>query len=95
LDVANILEMGLRQGRHDEVFRAVTLADLAILPISLDAKTDRQAWGTTAELASRYRLTPYDAAYLELARRRARPLATLDRELRAAADAEGVALRGI
>jgi predicted nucleic acid-binding protein len=36
----------------------------------------------------------YDAAYLELAQRLRLPLATLDRELRAAARAEGVALLG-
>jgi len=35
-------------------------------------------------------LTSYDAAYLELAVRLGIPLATLDRNLRAAADAEGV-----
>jgi len=47
-------------------------------------------WGATAVLASRTRLTLYDAAYLELAQRRRLPLASLDRELRAAATAEGV-----
>jgi predicted nucleic acid-binding protein len=37
----------------------------------------------------------YDAAYLELAQRRGLPLATLDRELRAAATAENVILLGV
>jgi predicted nucleic acid-binding protein len=40
------------------------------------------------------KLTIYDAAYLELARREALPLATLDRDLEQAAIAEGVALFG-
>jgi predicted nucleic acid-binding protein len=40
-------------------------------------------------------LTIYDACYLELALRRTLPLATLDRELRRAAEAEGVPLLGI
>ena len=53
------------------------------------------AWGATANLATRHRLTLYDAAYLELARRRCLPLATLDHELRAAATAEDVALLGL
>jgi predicted nucleic acid-binding protein len=39
-----------------------------------------------------YRLTSYDAAYLELAIRRGRALATLDDDLRKAAAAAGVAL---
>ena len=94
LDIANILEMGVRRGRTDAAFRDAILADLALLPISLDPETGRQAWGATARLAARYRLTLYDAAYLELARRRGLPLATLDRELRIAAGAEEVALLG-
>lgn len=94
LEVANILEMGARRGRHDTTFRDATLADLALLPINLDPETDRQAWGATAQLASRHRLTLYDAAYLELAKRRNLPLATLDRELRSAAGDEGVILLG-
>jgi predicted nucleic acid-binding protein len=45
-------------------------------------------------LARKHRLTVYDAAYLELAKREALPLATLDRALERAAAAEGVALFG-
>jgi predicted nucleic acid-binding protein len=85
---------GVRRGRTDAAFRDAILADLALLPIRLDPETDRQAWGATARLAARHRLTLYDAAYLELARRRGLPLATLDRELRIAAAAEDVALLG-
>jgi predicted nucleic acid-binding protein len=94
LEVANILEMGVRRGRHDAAFRDDTLADLALLPISVDPETDRQAWGATARLAERHRLTLYDAAYLEVAQRRGLPLATLDGELRTAACAEGVTVLG-
>jgi predicted nucleic acid-binding protein len=92
LEVANVLEMGVRRGRHDAAFRDAALADLALLPITLDQETERHAWGATARLAARHGLTLYDAAYLELAQRRALPLAALDRELRAAALAEGVTL---
>ena len=95
LEVANILEMGVRKGRTDAAFRDAVLADLALLPISLDPDTNRQAWGATARLAARHRLTLYDAAYLELAQRRGLPLATLDRELRVAATVEGIALLGV
>jgi predicted nucleic acid-binding protein len=95
LEVANVLEMGVRRKRHDAAFRDATLADLALLPIRLDPETDRHAWGATARLAARHGLTLYDAAYLELARRAALPLATLDNELRAAALTEGVSLLGM
>jgi len=94
LDVANILEMGVRRGRHDAAFRDSTLADLALLPIRVDTETDRQAWGATLQLSDRHRLALYDAAYLELALRRGLPLASLDAELRRAAQAEGVAVVG-
>ncbi len=95
LEVANVLEMGVRKGRSDSAFRDAALADLSLLPITVDPETDLQAWGATAKLAARHRLTLYDAAYLELARRRCLPLATLDSELRAAATAEDVALLGL
>jgi predicted nucleic acid-binding protein len=95
LEVANVLEMGIRRGRHSVAFRHATLADLSLLPISLDPETDRQAWDATLQLAHRHRLTLYDAAYLELAQRRGLPLATLDEDLRTAAIAEGVHLLGI
>ena len=94
LEVANILEMGSRRGRHDAGFRDATLVDLAQLPIRLDPETDRQAWSATVRLAERHKLTVYDAAYLELAQRRGLPLATLDSELRRAATAESVSLLG-
>lgn len=92
LEVANVLEMGVRKGRTDAAFRDAALADLVLLPIQVDLETDRQAWGATRQLAERHRLTLYDAAYLELAVRRNLPLASLDRELQAAARADGVKL---
>jgi predicted nucleic acid-binding protein len=95
LEVANILEMSVRRGRHDFAFSQATLADLSSLPINLDPETDQRAWDATLQLAHLYRLTVYDAAYLEVAKRRGLPLATLDRELRAAAAAENIPLLGM
>lgn len=94
LEVANALEMDARRGRHPTEFRDGAFADLALLPIRVDPETDLQAWGATARLAAKHRLTIYDAAYLELAIRRKIPLATLDRELRAAAERERVEVIG-
>jgi predicted nucleic acid-binding protein len=95
LEVANVLEMGIRRGRHDAVFRDRTLDDLRLLPIQTDPETDRHAWGLTKEIAANHNLTRYDAAYLELALRRELPLATLDTDLRTAAAAEKVPLLGM
>ena len=94
LEVANVLEVGVRRGRHDTAFREATLADLALLPISVDPETDRHVWSGTMLLAERHKLTLYNAAYLELAQRRGIPLATLDTELRQAASAEGMIVLG-
>lgn len=94
LEIANILEMGVRRGRHNAAFRDATLADLQWLPIHIDPETERYAWGATLKLAERHGLTLYDAAYLELAQRRGLPLATLDRDLRRAAEAENATVLG-
>jgi predicted nucleic acid-binding protein len=45
-------------------------------------------------LADRFRITLYDVVYLELAQRRKLPLATLDQELCAAAQAVGTITLG-
>ena len=94
LEIANVLEMGVRRGRMDAAFRDATLADLELLPIQTDPETEKHAWRSTLRLAERHRLTIYDAAYLELAKRRGLPLASLDGDLRAAAVAENVVLLG-
>lgn len=94
LEVANVLEMGVRRGRHGSEFRDQTLMDLSALPVRVDPETDEHAWTATARLAARYALTVYDAAYLELAERRRLPLATLDEALRRAASAHGIPLLG-
>lgn len=95
LEVANVLRSGMRRKRHDAFFRDAALLDLALLPIQVDLQVNAHAWNSTIRLSDQHSLTLYDAAYLDLAIRRALPLATLDGELRKAAEAEGVALLGI
>ena len=94
LEVANSLTVAVRRGRIDADFRRAALVDLALLDITTDDQTGVQAWGETLNMADRFQLTVYDAAYLELAERRTLPLATLDAELRIAAKAVGVRLVG-
>jgi predicted nucleic acid-binding protein len=93
-EIANVLQLNVRRGRHTGDFRDGALASLALLPVKVDAEADRQAWSATLYLAERHGLTVYDAAYLEIASRRKIPLATLDRQLRAAATSDGVQLLG-
>lgn len=95
LEVANGLQAAVRRGRIDAAYRDASIADLRALAIDVDKETDRKAWSETLQLADRFRLTPYDAAYLELAQRQQLPLASLDNELRAAAESLGVPLLGM
>jgi predicted nucleic acid-binding protein len=94
LEVANGLQQGIRQQRIDAAFRSGVLADLADMNIATDADTNVFAWSYTLELSDRFRLTLYDACYLELAQRRNLPLATLDGDLRAAGEALGLEILG-
>ena len=94
LEVANAFQTAIRRQRIDAVYRDASLAELGLMPITIDAETNTYAWSATLRLANRFSLTLYDAAYLELAQRRSMPLATLDRDLRTAAPALNIELLG-
>jgi predicted nucleic acid-binding protein len=92
LEVANTLVMGERRGRSTARQAAVFLELLRALPITIDHAGATAAWTETLDLARRFRLSAYDAAYLELAVRQDADLATRDRSLVKAATAAGVSL---
>jgi predicted nucleic acid-binding protein len=94
LEVANTLSVAIRRKRFDRANRNNALVDLTTFPIIEDPETARNAWNETLSLADRHRITVYDATYLELALRLSLPLATLDEDLREAAQSEGVTLLG-
>ncbi len=94
LEVANAFQNGLRRKRIDARFRADSLDDLMALSIFIDPDCDHYVWTRTLDFSDRYRLTIYDASYLELADRHNLPLATLDRQLRVAAAACGLTVLG-
>ena len=94
LEVLNGFQIAVRRGRITVEYRDASIADLRALSIAIDPGTNRQAWSGTLRLCDRFGLTPYDAAYLELALRRQLPLATLDGELTRAAQVENVPLVG-
>jgi predicted nucleic acid-binding protein len=95
LEIANSLTVAVRRGRIDHEFRRAALADLGDLDIIVDAQTDSRAWNAALELADRFLLTLSDAAYVELAQRRALPLATLDRDMQRAGAQLGLSLLGL
>lgn len=85
LEVANVLQLAVRRKRITVGLRDASLADFRLLPVEIDPRTIDEAWSSTIHLAHRYDLTVYDAAYLELALRTNLPLASLDKQLAAAA----------
>ncbi len=94
LEVTNGLLVAERRSRIDSATATKFTRFLLSLPLAMDPAERRRAFGETRRLAQAYSLTSYDAAYLELGGRLGVPLATLDRRLAAAAEAEGVLLFG-
>lgn len=88
VEFANVALTARRRGRLDDAqFRALVTQG-AQFPIAYDAGEPSLLEYTEAALS--LGLTSYDYAYLDCARRRALPLATLDRELLSACAQAGV-----
>lgn len=75
-----------------EARSAEFLGTLQEMAIEVDGHTASHALANTLQLARRFRLSSYDAAYLELALRQGHAIATLDADLRRAAAQAGAAL---
>lgn len=94
IEVGNALLLAMRRRRISPERRNEALEQLTKLQLTVDGHTLERVWTDSLALADAYRLTLYDACYLELAQRRGLPLATLDRDLRAAGGALGLELLG-
>ena len=92
LEVANILTVCERRGRIDTGKRKLMAEALRDLGVIEQPHTQETVFGEIMDLAVKHSLSSYDASYLELAIRLGVPLATLDRPLQKAAEAEGVTL---
>lgn len=90
LEVANVIAKAESQGLVTEARSEAFLEMLKGVEIHPDTATFSQALSDTLQIARRYRLSAYDAAYLELALREGLPLATLDEDLQKAAKKAGV-----
>ncbi len=92
LEVANAFVQAELRGRTSRSVTVQTIKRLQLLPIEVDDGTASRAFHEVIDIARSEGLTTYDAAYLELAIRRAVPLATKDRELAKASRRRGVSL---
>lgn len=90
LEVSNVIARAEAKGLITEARSAAFLEVLEGMDIEVDAATFSHALSDTLQLARRYRLSAYDASYLELALREGIPLATLDENLQKAVKKAGV-----
>jgi predicted nucleic acid-binding protein len=89
-EMANALLMAQRRKRLTEAERIRLIELYRKLPVQTDMTLDPDIISRFHTLAIEYNLSAYDTAYLELAQRRGLGLATVDRQLRSAAQKAGV-----
>ena len=90
LEVANFLVQAQRSGKLAAAVAQQALRYLQHLPITVDSSMHGQIFTDVIAIAQRNSITSYDAAYIHLARTRGARLASLNKQLLAAAKAEGV-----
>lgn len=93
-EVANGVLVAERRGGVSQSTSAAFLCMVNALPVVEDATRPSAVQPIVLTLARAYKLTAYDATYLELAMRRAATLATFDRKLAAAARSAGLRVFG-
>jgi len=81
LEASNVLLSAEKRLDIEAVESERFIAQLENLPIITDTLTSHQAFNRTMVLSRIYKLSSYDASYLELAIREGLPLATLDKDL--------------
>jgi len=90
LEVAHVLARAEARAVVTEAQSGTFLKLLEGMDITADTATFQYALSDTLQLARRFRLSSYNASYLELALRLGLPLATLDETLLKAAEKAGV-----
>lgn len=89
-ETIHVLRSAEDAGKFGESALAGFIYQLGLLPIELDAAAPSGVQLAVAAISREFRLSGYDAQYLELARRLSLPVATLDKDLRKAAKKAGV-----
>jgi len=90
LEVANVIAKAEQNGLLVEAQSEAFLEMLSGLDIDVDSDTVATALSDTLQIARRYRLSAYDASYMELSLRSGISLATLDQDLHKAARRAGI-----
>ena len=85
LEVTNVLLVAEQKKRISEADSTRFIALLSELPILVDQEPPERMIKEIFALARKHNLSSYDASYLDLAMRKGLPIATLDKNLLAAA----------
>ena len=91
-ETVQVLRCAEDDGKIGESALTAFVYRLGQLPIELDTAAPAGIQLAVAAISREFKLSGYDAQYLELARRRNLPIATLDKDLRKAAKKAGVAV---
>lgn len=89
-ETIHVLRCAEDDGKFGESALTGFVYRLGQLPIDMDAAAPSGVQLAVAAISREFKLSGYDAQYLELARRRNVPIATLDKDLRKAAKKAGV-----
>jgi predicted nucleic acid-binding protein len=92
LEVVNSLVVAARQKTITATQLETFVRDLKDLPVEVDLEGIGRAYTSVLRISRQHQLSSYDAAYLDLALVEGLPLATLDKNLHAAAKRAGVEL---
>lgn len=92
LEMVNSLVVAARQKAITPFQLETFIADLKDLPVSIDLDGVGRSYSSIVRLSRQHQLSSYDAAYLDLALVEGVSIATLDKNLRAAASKTGVEL---
>lgn len=90
LEISDVIGKAEMKGLITEAQSEAFLEMLGSIDISADTATFSRALSDTLQISRRYRLSAYDASYLELALREGLSLATLDADLQKAAIKAGL-----
>ncbi len=90
LEIANVIARSEAKELVTPAQSGSFVSLLEEITIEVDADTFTHVLSDTLQLSRRYRLSSYDASYLELALRNGAPMATLDDDLRRATSKAGV-----
>lgn len=94
-EVLHVLRCAENDGKFGQSNLAAFAYNLAQLPIEMDSTHPSEIFLAVAAISREFKLSGYDAQYLELAHRRSLPLATLDKDLRKAALKAGVPIYSV